>query len=171
MERWWHKKHGNSVDLIKRIVEYQTFLNFLNSFEHFVTVYRCNPSSRRYIPVGQFDLVSVDGKLVTAGLPPSSSCVHTRIFYLFKVSVKRPICRERCTALSCFNSDTWDARFFFKHSFTLKLWLSNATNVIQIEGWTARTAQTHGNVHYWTRHNLMQVDKITSKVVNFLLFG
>ena len=111
VERWWHKKHGNSVDLIKRIVEYQTFLNFLNSFEHFVTVYRCNPSSRRYIPVGQFDLVSVDGKLVTAGLPPSSSCVHTRIFYLFKVSVKRPICRERCTALSCFNSDTWDACF------------------------------------------------------------
>ena len=112
VERWWHKKHGNSVDLIKRIVEYQTFLNFLNSFEHFVTVYRCNPSSRRYIPVGQFDLVSVDGKLVTSGLPPSSSCAHTRIFYLFKMSVKRPICRERCTALSCFNSDTWDARFF-----------------------------------------------------------
>ena len=52
-------------------MEYQTFLNFLNSFEHFVTVYRCNPSSRRYIPVGQFDLVSVDGKLVTAGLPPN----------------------------------------------------------------------------------------------------
>ena len=140
VERGWHKKHGSSVDrIVLRIVEYQSFIKFLNSFEHFFTVYRCNPLFRRYIPVGQFDLVSVDGKLVTAGLPPSSSCVHTRIFYLFKVSVKRPICRERCTALSCFNSDTWDA-CFLKKSSTLKLWLSNATNVIQIEGWTARTS-------------------------------
>ena len=65
--------------------------------------------------------------------------VYTPEFFIYlKFQLNVPSA-ENDAPLYLASTATLEMLVLFKHSSTLKLWLSNATNVIQIEGWTART--------------------------------